>query len=63
MYDFEITSKIEISKFVDNIYVDADIFMDRKYRKPGQLVIVVGKLSNSGNQRQKSRAKPRLRKV
>lgn len=33
MYDFEITSKIEISKFVDNIYANADIFMDRKYRK------------------------------
>lgn len=33
MYDFEINSKIEISKFVDNIYADADIFMDRKYRK------------------------------
>ena len=33
MYDFEIHSKIEISKFVDKIYANADIFMDRKYRK------------------------------
>ena len=33
MYDFEIHSKTEISKFVDKIYANADIFMDRKYRK------------------------------
>ena len=33
MYDFEIHSKIEISKFVDKIYANANIFMDRKYCK------------------------------
>lgn len=33
MYDFEIHSKTEISKFVDKIYANANIFMDRKYCK------------------------------
>lgn len=33
MYDFEINSKMEISKFVDKIYANADIFMNRKYHK------------------------------
>ena len=33
MYDFEIYKKAEISKFVDKIYANADIFMDRKYCK------------------------------
>lgn len=33
MYDFEIHAKKDISQFIDKIYANANIFMDRKYCK------------------------------
>ena len=33
MYNFEIHTKSEIKKFIEKIYNNANIFMDRKYYK------------------------------